>query len=344
MFGNLKLGRYEFRLRALAESVLPPFLGSTLRGAFGHALKEVACSVPHRDCSRCLLTERCLYPRLFETQAPQRNGSALLKTRQDAPRPFIFLPPLPSKNTGFFRARDDFLRWRVSVAPGNTLDFNLSLFGSAIRDLPYMIYAVSLMAQQGFGFERAPFELEEVFALDAQGEREVIYTTGNRIKEHSRCNTTLARTVEVRMAQLAAATSSLSAIGNQITLRFVTPTRLRIKGQVLETPSFAQLVSSTSLRLSMLSERWGDESTAHDYRSMIELAREVSTLDSSLCLMALDRYSNRRHGKIALDGFMGDITFSGSALRELLPLLVAGECLHVGSGTAFGLGRYTIVN
>jgi CRISPR/Cas system endoribonuclease Cas6 (RAMP superfamily) len=59
--------------------------------------------------------------------------------------------------------------------------------------------------------------------------------------------------------------------------------------------------------------------------------------------MALDRYSNRRGGKLELDGFMGDVTFAGPAIQELLPLLVAGEFLNVGSGTAFGLGRYRIV-
>ena len=39
---------------------------------------------------------------------------------------------------------------------------------------------------------------------------------------------------------------------------------------------------------------------------------------------------------------MGEIVYAGPSLRELLPLVVAGEFLHVGSGTAFGLGNYRI--
>src|SRR5882672_5707231 len=73
---SIRLGRYEVHLRAQVETVLPAFLGSALRGAWGHALKAVACSMPHGDCGRCLVVERCLYPRLFETSARSVNGAA----------------------------------------------------------------------------------------------------------------------------------------------------------------------------------------------------------------------------------------------------------------------------
>lgn len=399
------MARYEFLVRARDEVVLPPFLGSTLRGAFGHALKESVCVMSHRDCSRCFLVERCLYPRLFEPEA--RNGEGLLAKRQDAPRPFIFIPPLPSTDSGLMRARDDLLRWRVRVKAGETVVFGLSLIGDAINDLPYVIYAIGLMAQHGFGAERASFALERVAALDAQGDRKVIYTgESNRIEEHASCHTTLGALTEARLIQLltrgtgtanvaettraaaagvgiiagaadtqvraarAAAVSARrdqasddreaaadtrppagsaignrqSAIGNEATLRFLTPTRLRIKGEVVENPSFAQLISSLSLRLAMVAQTYGTGSLSDDHKALIDRARDVSTSNSTLRLMALDRFSSRRKTKLAIDGFMGDVTFSGAAIQELLPLIVAGEFLHVGSGTAFGMGRYVIVN
>jgi len=406
---SLALARYDVQLCSLGDAVLPPFLGSALRGAFGHALKAIACSMPHGDCGRCLLVERCLYPRVFETSARRENGSlvntalvqgrgVLLKKRQDAPRPFIFIPPTSGITNGFMRARDDFLRWRVRVKAGDSIVFHLSLFGDAIQELPYIIYAISIMAQHGFGAERAPFALDKIFAVDAQGKREIVYTDGRgRIRDHTNNHTTLARLVEVRLAQLAierrarnsasapepgaaAASTKMSSeaitsrtgrqddrsaiadgararpladssigdgqttIDNEVTLRFITPTRLRIKGQVIENPSFAQIAGSLSLRLSMLAETFADAPLLYDHKSMIERARDVTTRKSSLRLMALNRYSNRRGGKLELDGFMGDVTFAGGAVQELLPLLVAGEFLHVGSGTAFGLGRYLIVS
>jgi hypothetical protein len=43
--------------------------------------------MPPGDCSRCLLNEGCLYPRLFETVALKNTSSSamLLKQHQDAP-------------------------------------------------------------------------------------------------------------------------------------------------------------------------------------------------------------------------------------------------------------------
>lgn len=43
-----------------------------------------------------------------------------------------------------------------------------------------------------------------------------------------------------------------------------------------------------------------------------------------------------------LGGFIGEIEYKGEAITEFLPLIVAGEILHVGTGTSFGLGKYEI--
>lgn len=61
-FAALDLSRYELKLRACEPVSLPAFLGSTLRGAFGHALKEAVCVMNHRDCAKCLVADRCIYP------------------------------------------------------------------------------------------------------------------------------------------------------------------------------------------------------------------------------------------------------------------------------------------
>jgi CRISPR/Cas system endoribonuclease Cas6 (RAMP superfamily) len=43
-----------------------------------------------------------------------------------------------------------------------------------------------------------------------------------------------------------------------------------------------------------------------------------------------------------MGGFTGQITFEGE-IRPFIPLVKAGEVLHVGKGTSFGLGRYRIM-
>src|SRR5690349_17604675 len=91
---TLPVNRYEFHLRSTSEVFLPLFLGSALRGAFGHALKATACIMSHGDCTQCFLSERCVYPRIFETRVERETG--LLSKNNDAPRPFIFVPPIPN--------------------------------------------------------------------------------------------------------------------------------------------------------------------------------------------------------------------------------------------------------
>jgi len=91
-FDGLDIARFDITLRALERTVLPPYLGSTLRGALGHALKDAACVVEHRDCRRCPLQDTCAYPYLFETPVPLDIRE--LRGQTHAPLPFLIEPPL----------------------------------------------------------------------------------------------------------------------------------------------------------------------------------------------------------------------------------------------------------
>jgi len=346
----LSLAQYEFRLAALAEGDLPPFLGSTFRGSFGYALKAVACSMPHGDCTRCLLVERCLYPRLFEPRANQSNG--LLKQQQNAPRPFIFEPPLPGQkysssllrteieraqsNGGMPNGHKRLLDEPLRFAAGDELRFGLTLIGPAIEELPYIIYAISLMAQHGFGAQRTPFALLEVLAIDGSTMRLKVYTQETTSIAPHDARRNLSEMVKDRLAQLRRE--------DTLRLLFLTPTRIRFQKGVQERLRFEQLVKSLSLRLTMLAQTHSAIKLDYDYQALLAQARTATTRTERLWQQELKRYSNRQEKKIEQDGFMGEAVFTGKAISELLPLLVAGEFLHVGSGTAFGLGRYHIAS
>ncbi len=43
-----------------------------------------------------------------------------------------------------------------------------------------------------------------------------------------------------------------------------------------------------------------------------------------------------------MGGFVGDITFEGD-IEPFMPIIKAGEVIHVGKGTGFGLGKYAIM-
>ena len=56
---KISFALFVFHLRATTELYLPPYKGSTLRGAFGIVFKETVCVVDHRDCDRCILRFKC---------------------------------------------------------------------------------------------------------------------------------------------------------------------------------------------------------------------------------------------------------------------------------------------
>ncbi|HYX41179.1 MAG TPA: CRISPR system precrRNA processing endoribonuclease RAMP protein Cas6, partial [Pyrinomonadaceae bacterium] len=292
-------------------------------------------------------TERCLYPRLFEPRSSQTDG--LLKQQQNAPRPFIFEPPLPGERymadmsntkadgqrstTGKTNGHKGLFTEPLRFAAGDELRFRLTLIGPAIAELPYIIYAVSLMARHGFGAQRAPFTLLDVSAVDAPTRLKVYEPGMPRIAPHD-ARKSLRELAQIRLTQLAQT--------DTLRLLFLTPTRIRLQQCAQQRLPFAQLIKSLSLRLTMLAQTHSITHLAYDYQALLAQAQTVATQTEHLWQQELTRYSDRQQKKLDQAGFMGEAVFNGAPLPSLLPLLAAGELLHVGSGTAFGLGRYHI--
>jgi hypothetical protein len=107
--------------------------------------------------------------------------------------------------------------------------------------------------------------------------------------------------------------------------------------------SFELLVRNLLRRISLLANIHGGGPLGLDYRSVIECASRVKTRASLLRWWDWERYSNRQRTKMNLGGFVGKIEYESDSIEDFLPLLVAGEVLHVGTGTSFGLGKLQIL-
>ncbi len=126
-------------------------------------------------------------------------------------------------------------------------------------------------------------------------------------------------------------------------LRFLTPTRIRVEGDLQSGLTFGLLARNLLRRVSLLSAVHGRAPLALDFRALVERAEGVETRASTLRWQDWERYSNRQHTKMKLGGFVGEVEYDGEAIRDFLPLLAAGEILHVGAGTSFGLGSYEVL-
>ncbi|MEA3491264.1 MAG: CRISPR system precrRNA processing endoribonuclease RAMP protein Cas6 [Campylobacterota bacterium] len=64
---------YNIRVQVYTKQNAPLFIGSTLRGAFGYALKKVVCINPSYRCDGCFAKQECLYYDFYESQNGYHN-------------------------------------------------------------------------------------------------------------------------------------------------------------------------------------------------------------------------------------------------------------------------------
>lgn len=319
---NLSVSRFEIVLQSQAEAVLPALIGSTLRGAFGHALKAISCSVSHQDCERCFLSEACLYPTVFEPTAASKI--------KDIPRPFIFEPPIPPLT----REMSENKVLKLRVAEKGKISFGLVLIGENVSKLPYFIYAFELMARHGLGAERQSFSVSEVFHLDVNNCKNLIYTP-NLPKVLPFQETNLAELIEQRLSDI--------KITRNLKINFQTPLRIRRNRELLEKITFSEIFKQCSLRLKFLSENYGQR-LEYDYQTLMKRAEMVEVVSNKLWKHELSRRSNRQNKTFDLDGMLGEIEFQNDDFSIFLPFIVACEYLNIGSASSLGLGKYKLLS
>ena len=311
---HITLGKFKLTLRAEEDLHLPAYKGSTLRGGFGYALKEVSCALKRQECSTCMLRDRCVYLYLFETPPPP--DTEMMRLYPSAPHPFVIEPPDNGDRI---------------VPQGGEFEFGLTLVGRALDHLPYFTYAFIHMGDKGLGRGRGRFHLEEIRAASADGSETIYHSQYQTLRQPNPFPTWEA--IRSRCEELDPA--------GELTFNFLSPTRIKFDGRLVEEPQFHHLIRSLLRRLSSLSYFHCDRRLELDFRTFVARSQKMECVSSDLSWYDWDRYSNRQKTRMTLGGFVGRATFAGN-FQEFLPLLAWGEIIHVGKAASFGLGRYEI--
>ena len=325
---SLPLSFFHFHLSPMEALHLPQYKGFILRGGLGAAFHRMVCPDVRRVCTDCILKTGCAYAYIFET--PRLAKEAIQREASHDPHPFVIEPPLEAKQ---------------EYLPGEELIFKLILIGKAIDYLPYFIVAFEELGRRGIGKERGEFQLTKVECLDTSGGRELVYEEKTLF---------LSQGLGVRIpADIEEEAKSLAP--NSITLHFLTPTRIKQK-PVVEGPEspldkrrsklvknidFPLFLRNLLRRLSWLAEAHCGEKWGQDYQGLLARAESIKTTSADLTWHDWEGYSRRQNTRLKMGGFMGSITFEGD-LAEFLPFIKLGEYLHIGKGTAYGLGKYQI--
>ena len=307
----------HFIIEAVDPLILPPYKGSTFRGGFGSALRRISCKTGAEDCRGCGSALSCDYSYIFNTPPPP--GSARMKKAEAAPHPFIIEPPLDEKQ--FYH-------------PGDRLAFSLILFGRGIDLAGIFLEAIEVMGEKGLGKKQ-----------NSRGRMRVISVMNSKKQNIEDFRTPLTRLIK-RSFPLDSGDSA--RISNHpptdLLLSFITPARFCVDKRPISPREFGFSVFIRHIirRFSLIAYFHGDGAewdwNAHD---IIEAADRVRIRDNNLSWFDWERFSTTQDKRMALGGLVGSVVFNAN-VEPFLPLLRAGEVLHVGKNTTFGLGKYLL--
>lgn len=303
------LARYRFEFTATTAIRLPEYAGSTLRGAFGHALRQLVCVTRAKTCDGCMLAATCPYTSVFE---PQKSASATLALATP-PVPYVIEPP----------------EWGArQYAPGETLAFHFTLVGKAVDQLPLCIMAWRRAFVRGVGAGDGTAELLCV-SHETHAEKMVIYLPGETVADHPH-----------------SLTFTEQNLPNSVTLEFLTPLRLQENGHALSPSRLTARPLLTALvrRASLLAEHHQGQPLLTPAQ-FAELAHAAHAIEGQTQMEWRDwtRRSARQQCTMQLGGCVGAWTLTGD-LAPFMKFLRLGEYLHVGKEASFGLGQYRILS
>lgn len=130
---QIQVTRLSLLLRPVAPWRLPPYLGVTVRGALGAALRRQHCDHPTLACAACPRVGDCVVPGWFD---PGLRGAG-------HPPGFAIHAEAPDEWAG----------------PDSPIRLTLTLFDEAL-EAEHLRAALQAMAEEGLGGERVPHTLE----------------------------------------------------------------------------------------------------------------------------------------------------------------------------------------
>jgi len=253
--------------------------------------------------------------------APLREENA---RGRDIPRPYLMLPPLE----GAYR-----------YEPGQKLLFGLTLFGNIVQFLPYLMLSIQALEVVGIGRrmhagERGRFRVRQVEAYNPlSGERQCLYEKGRPLVQ--------VPALAVTAADVQSRADSLNA--EQLTLTFLTPTRIVDQEHLVHKPHFRPLMQRLIERLSALESAYGEGQNLEKEAvyQLCEQAQGIKCCEDTTRWEDLPSYSHRLKRSTPVGGLLGSATFTGD-LTPFRELLVWGELVHVGKSCVKGNGWYHI--
>lgn len=319
---------FRFTIRAQTLIVLHDYTGSALRGALASALRATFCPGSRETRDEPLHQQLCPVCRLLSLE---NDGSI----DGDLRRPYALEPHPAAAST---------------IAPGRSWQFDLALYGEDRLLLQFLLLTVGGMGALGFGRKgadgrRGQFVVEQIESIHPlTGATTTILAPG----EQSIRDEMLVVTHADVLAQTAQWVEHLAAADNQLTITFLTPTRVLHNQHTWRTPEFFPLAKLVTQRVMDLSTQYGaGRPTQHGEpfalkRDLYPGADAVRLIAHQSAWWDVKGFSSRVDRPQVLGGLVGWATYWAPDWRPLLPWLLWGMSTHVGKNAVKGCGIYRL--
>ncbi len=296
--------------------------GANLRGALLGVMRRAACDalpgeqVDPRHTASCPV---CWLAAANEHPGQERRGYTLAPPLSPTPCPV----PLDR------------------LDPGDRFAFHITLFGDALRYLPYFVLAVPEVGRGGVGAGRGRFTLRSITSEYPQGpgwqvmkEGETLVHPPGRSVDHAQMTQTADRVLQAARE------------GDRLRIDFLTPLRLVVEERLLKSPDFGALFFHLLLRLDELAvQHAGAERRPTAEREQLwNLANRVRLIESQARWEDVSSSSSRTGQQTWISGLVGSAWYRApqDVWRQLLPWLLWGQIAQVGKDTAKGNGVFRL--
>lgn len=209
--------------------------------------------------------------------------------------------------------------YREEILVGETLNFTLIILGDTSIYIPYIIKAYEI-AGIFLGLQENLFNI-----VNVRNEFGQIIYNGEILDKERIIISTIEDYIQVRKRMLR----------NIHGIELITPLRFKQNGKFSKTIDEKSLMDLIIRRIIMVNALENNEVKIENLESNYRI------LNKHLHWEENERYSNRQNSKMSMGGIKGDISIK--MLKDsILDFLIAGELLHLGKSTVFGLGKYLI--
>jgi hypothetical protein len=318
-------------LRFVCEALTPLRLeietyraGQNLRGALGQVMARAYCTGDARDPAHAATC-----PVHWLLAANERPGQER--------RGYTLVPPTDEPASG--------------LKTGERFEFGITLFGDALKFLPYFVLAVPEMGRAGVGVGRGKFALKSVWAENPfTRERECLLAEGDNLVHTPTLTLTHAEVERIANDKwrIENGESEIENRELRIAVQFVTPTRLIEEGDLAKAPAFEVLFARLLKRVDDLAEEYsgGNGRPREEIVALEQLAARVRLVEAQTRWVEVWSGSQRRDASSPLSGIVGRAVYAAEreVWRALLPWLLWGQLVQVGKSAVKGNGVVVIAD